>query len=443
MNPKSGSLIHAAVLAVLTSGFSTQISASGFALIENGASGQGNAYAGAAAYAEDASTIWFNPAGMMKLDSNQIVVAGHYIVPNSSFTNQGSTNADGTAIQGGNDDGGKDAFIPNFFWVTAINDEMKFGLGINVPYGLETEYNDTWVGRYHAVKSDLKTVNFNPSIAFKLNEKLSVGVGLNVMLLDITLTSAVDFGALLGTPGAADGFVDLQADNLSSVSDLAYGFNMGVMYDITPKTTLGVAYRSEMDSDAKGSGDFKVPAAEAPVLSSGAFQQSNINASVTFPQSFSVSVAHDYGELKVLADITWTGWSSFDELRIVYDNPDQPDSVTTESWEDVFRYSIGLDWQQSEKLTLRTGLAFDETPVPSPERRTPRIPGNDRTWLSFGGTYVFNPAFTVDIGYSHLFFSDTPINNEFESSQPALAATLKGTYEASVDILSAQLRWNY
>jgi len=444
MNPKSGSLIRVAILTAITSGFSTQLSASGFAVTENSASAQGNSYAGAAAAAEDASTVWFNPAGMMKLDGNQIVVAGHFISPSSSFTNQGSSNADGSDLLGANDDGGIDAFVPNFYWVTAINDEIKFGLGINAPYGLKTEYNDTWVGRYHAVTSDLKTLNFNPSLAFQLNEKLSVGVGLNVMLLDITLTSAVDFGALLGSPGAADGFADLEGDNLNGVDGLSYGLNMGLMYDITPKTTLGLAYRSEVDVDVKGMAKFKVPSAAAPILSSGAFQPSGgLEASITLPQSFSVSIAHDYEVLTVLADITWTGWSSFDELRIEYENPAQPDSVTTEDWDDTFRYSIGLDWRQSEKLTLRTGIAYDETAIPSPERRTARIPANDRTWLSFGGTYVINPAFTVDVGYTHVFVSDTKINNTFESSQPALAATLTGTYEASVDILSAQLRWNY
>jgi long-chain fatty acid transport protein len=444
MNPKSGSLIRVAILAAITSGFSTQLSASGFAITENSASAQGNSYAGAAAAAEDASTVWFNPAGMMKLDGNQIVVAGHFISPNSSFTNQGSTNADGSELLGADDDAGIDAFVPNFYWVTAINDEMKFGLGINAPFGLKTEYNDDWRGRYHAVTSDLKTVNFNPSLAFKLNDQLSVGVGLNIMLVDVTLTSAVDFGALLGSPGAADGFADLEGDNLNGIDGLSYGLNMGLMYDITPKTTLGIAYRTEMDIDVKGTAKFLVPSAAAPVLATGAFQPSGgLEASITLPQSFSVSIAHDYEVLTVLADITWTGWSSFDELRIEYENPAQPDSVTTEDWNDTFRYSIGLDWRQSEKLTLRTGIAYDETAIPSPERRTARIPGNDRTWLSFGGTYVINPAFTVDVGYTHLFISDTPINNTFESSQPALAATLTGTYEASVDILSAQLRWNY
>jgi long-chain fatty acid transport protein len=249
---------------------------------------------------------------------------------------------------------------------------------------------------------------------------------------------------LLGSPGGADGFADLNGDNLTGIDDLSYGINFGVMYDITPKTTLGIAYRSEMDVDVEGDADFDVPTAAAPALSSGGFVDTDLTASITLPQRLSVSVVHDYGKVKVLADITWTGWSSFDELRIKYDNPDQPDSVTTENWEDTFRYSIGADWQCSEKVILRSGIAYDEKAVPDAEHTTPRIPGNNRTWLSFGGTYIINPEFTVDIGYTHLFISDTKINNTFESSQPDLAATISGTYEdVSADILSAQLRWNY
>ena len=441
MNPKSGSLIRAAVLVALSSGFSTQVSASGFALIENSASGQGNAFAGAAAYAEDASTVWFNPAGMMKLDGNQIVVAGHFISPNSSFVNNGSVDAFGDDLSGANDDGGKNALVANFYWVTAINEDMKFGLGVTTPFGLATEYNDTWVGRYHAVETDLKTININPSIAFRVNEQLSVGGGINIMFAEVIITNAVDFGALVNLPQSDDGFADLEGDNFSNPD---FGFNLGLLYEMNEDTQVGVAYRSEVKIKVEGDAVFSGGSAAKVISdSTGLFVNTGLSGEITLPQSLSLSVSHDVGKVKVLADITWTAWSSFDELRINFDNPMQPDGVTTEDWDDVFRYSVGADWQYSDKITLRTGVAFDESPIPSPERRTARIPGNDRTWLSFGGTYVIDETFTVDVGYSHLFISDTQINNTFESSQAALAATLTGTYEASVDILSAQLRWNY
>ena len=441
------------VLAASVAGLSTPVYSSGFALIENSASGQGNAFAGAAAYAEDASTVWFNPAGMMKLDAAQIVVAGHLISPQSSFSNVNSRDAFGTPLSGPDDDGGIDAFVANFYWVTAIDDHMKFGLGINTPFGLETKYDDRWKGRYHAIATDLKTININPSIAYKVNEQLSVGGGINLMLADVALTSMVDFGSIcvaqLGasacaamgnTPQGADGYADLTGDNFN---DFGYGINLGLMYDIDQNTHLGVAWRSETKLTVTGDAKFTVPASASFVQAAGLFVNTGLKAEVTLPQSFSVSVAHDMASWKLLADITWTGWSSFNELRIRYDNALQPDTVTTENWNDTFRYSIGADYTLDEKWTLRGGLAYDETPVPDAEHRTPRIPGNSRTWLSLGGSYHIDTAFIIDVGYSHLFVSDPPINNTYESSVPTLAATINGSYNASVDILSAQLRWNY
>ncbi|MCP4236982.1 MAG: aromatic hydrocarbon degradation protein [Aestuariibacter sp.] len=428
------------------------VQAAGFALIENSASGQGNAYAGAAAHTLDASTVFFNPAGMMRLEGDSLTVAGHFIKPNSEFNNNGSSAAavlGGGALTGEDDDGGANALVPNFYWVKGLDDEMKFGLGMQTLFGLATKYNDDWVGRYHAVETDLKTINFNPSIAYQVNEQLSVGGGVDIVFGDITFTNAIDFGAICAAQGLAsascspqqtDGFADLGGDNLSSP---ALGYNFGLQYLITPETIFGMSYRSEINLDLEGKADFTVPSGAAFVMSGGLFLDSDITAGVTLPASLALSVAHRVDSITYLADITWTGWSSFDELRINYQNANQPDSVTTEDWEDSMRYSAGLDYQYSDKMVLRTGLAYDETPVPSAERRTARVPGNSRTWLSFGLSYLLDEELSVDVGYSHLFIDDTKINNEFESSVPTLAATLTGEYEASVDILSVQLNWKY
>lgn len=435
---------------------SSQSLAAGFALIENNASGQGNAYAGAAAIAEDASTVWFNPAGMMHLQQTQIVAAGHLIIPNSEFSNTGSTGAAALGsppLSGGNDDGGFNALVANFYYVTDLNADMKFGFGVSTPFGLAIKYDDTWVGRYHAVESDLKTINFNPSIAYRVNKDLSLGAGINLMLVDVTLTSAVDFGSLClaffasstcvsqgAVPQMTDGFADLTGDNFS---DLSWGINFGLMYQLSEDTRIGVAYRSQVVVHVDGDADFTVPAAGSFASSSGLFVDTGLRASIKLPDSLSVSVASEMDELTLLADVTWTGWSNFEELRVVYDNPAQPDSVTTENWNNSLRFSVGADYRYSDDITLRGGLAYDETPVPSASLRTPRLPGNSRKWLSLGGTYVINKVFTVDVAYSHLFVSDVAINNTFESSVPTLAATLNGTYQASVDIFSAQLRWNF
>jgi long-chain fatty acid transport protein len=242
-------------------------------------------------------------------------------------------------------------------------------------------------------------------------------------------------------PQGADGFADLQADNFSSP---AFGFNFSLLYEINNATRVGLAYRSEITIDVDGTADFSVPSIAAAIpAGTGAFVDTGIKGSIDLPQSLSISVAHEMDKMTLLGDISWTGWSSFSELRIVYDNPAQPDSVTTEAWDDSLRYSVGLDFQYSDDMILRGGLAYDETPIPNANRRTPRVPGNSRRWLSFGLSYMIDTEFTVDVGYSHLFISDTAINNTFESSLPKLNGTIDGTYTASVDILSAQLRWNY
>ncbi|MCZ6724428.1 MAG: outer membrane protein transport protein, partial [Gammaproteobacteria bacterium] len=250
--------------------------ASGFALIENSASGQGNAYAGAAAHATDGSTVWFNPAGMMKLDRDQLVFAGHIVSPDASFTNNGSSQATilgGGPLTGPDDDGGSTAFVPNFYWVKTINDATKFGLGVTAPFGLATEYGNTWVGRYHGVLSELKTVNINPSLAYRINDRVSIGGGLNIMLGTVDLTSAIDFGALCvagagvaacagtgASPQDIDGFADLSADNND---DISTGYNLGITIEAGSQTTFGLTYRSEIEMKVKGTADFTVPTSSA------------------------------------------------------------------------------------------------------------------------------------------------------------------------------------
>jgi long-chain fatty acid transport protein len=425
--------------------------ASGFALIENSASGQGNAYAGAAAHATDGSTVWFNPAGMMKLDRDQLVFAGHIVSPNASFTNNGSKMSPvlgDVDLRGIDDDGGSTAFVPNFYWVKTINDATKFGLGVTAPFGLATEYaydpnagpDNNFVGRYHGVLSDLKTININPSLAYRINDRVSIGGGLNIMLGTVDLSSAIDYGAIVGDPNQAnDGFADMTGDNFGNLST---GFNLGMTIEATDRTTIGLAFRSEVEMKIRGTANF-TPSGIPPIDASPLFKPTGLNSTVNLPASFSLSASHQVSKFTWLADVTWTGWSSFQELRIVFDNPAQPDAVTTENWNDTYRVALGFDYQQSDKLVLRTGVAYDESPVPSAERRTVRLPGNDRTWLSFGLSYLFNPNMSFDVGYSHLFIKDAPINNTLESDTPQLNATVTGEYKASVDILSAQFNWYY
>ena len=432
---------------------SAQTSAAGFAIIESGASGLGNAYAGGAANAEDSSTIWFNPAGMTRLD-NEMMAAAHIIMVDSAFTDTGSTSALGGDLDPTNTDrtagGGKNAIIPNLFWVKEIHKDLKLGLGINVPFGLGTDYDDDWIGRYHAVRSDVMTLNINPSIAYKTGNT-SLGFGINAQYINVELTSAIDLGALcqeLGFPTSTctaqgnDGFAELDADGW------AYGYNFGILYDLNKNARVGFSYRSSMDHDVEGNADFTVPSTLDFLTLSGDFTDTTLTGSVSLPASTSISYFQNINEkIAIMADYTLTSWSSFEELRIDYASQ-QDDTATTQDWRDSARISLGLNYRYSPKWLYRMGVAIDETVISSNELRTARTPGSDRTWLAFGVTHQFDKSRSFSLGYAHLFVDDADINNTYEtesqvSPATALQHTLKGTYNANVDIISAQVSWEY
>jgi long-chain fatty acid transport protein len=399
MSPRVNRLAAGLVLA----GCTQLVHAAGFALIEQNASGLGNAYAGQAAAATDASTIFFNPAGMTMLPDRQLVLAGHLIKPQAEFT--------GTSTLGGGDggDAGGLALVPNAYYAFRLTPDVHLGIGMNAPFGLKTEYDQTWAGRTQAIKSEMKTVNLNPSIAWKASETLSLGAGVSLQYAEATLTSA-----------SAAGLVTVKGD------DVGWGFNLGALWHVNDSTRIGLAYRSEVDYTLEGTVTFSgLPAGNGPVT-----------ADTTLPDSASLSLFHKLNDRwDLLADVTWTGWSDFDELRIVRTSGVVV-GLTPENWDDSFRYSVGVNYRLNDKLTLRGGLAFDETPV-SDTYRTARIPDEDRTWIAFGAQYRLSPKSVLDVGYAHLFVKDARID---KTEGPV---TLTGSYQASVDILSAQLTLNF
>lgn len=379
--------------------------ASGFALIEQSASGMGNAFAGGAANAEDASTVFFNPAGMSRLKGKQIVVAGHAITPSAKFTGTGTP---GNNNMGG--DAGGTAFVPNAYFTMELKPELKFGLGLNAPFGLQTSYDPAWTGAHQAIKSSIKTINVNPSMSYQVNEALSVGVGLNYQHIT---------GELSENKGGALGIATIQG------SDNAWGYNFGALYNVSPTTRVGMAYRSAMSYNLKGTVTTALPFANGPV-----------SLDIKLPDSFSMSAFHQYSEKwDVMADITMTGWSSFKQVKIV-DGTGATISNTPENWKDTVRVALGMSHHYSDKWTSRGGVAYDQAPV-TDAFRTARIPDNNRIWLAFGGQYKVSAAGAIDLGYAHLFVKDSAING----TNPAPA--LVGTYKNSVDIVSAQYTYSF
>ncbi len=409
----------------------------GFALIEQSMSGLGNAYSGGSAIAEDSSTIFYNPAGMTRLSGNQIIAGTHIIIPSVEFNNEGSKHVTGAPLSGGNGgDGGVTKLVPNLYYSRKVTDKFAVGIGINAPFGLATKYDKNWVGRYHAVESDVLTVNINPSVAYKVNDNISIGAGFSAMYLKALLSNAIDFGTIgymLKIPGLIpqqnDGFVELEGDSW------AFGFNAGILYEFNKNTRAGIAYRSRVEHTLKGEADFsKVP---APLKS--AFKDGDVEADITLPDSLSISLYHQYNpKWAVMADFTWTNWSVFEKLVVEFDNPAQKDAVTTEKWQDNYRYSLGVTYTPDDNWKFRAGSAYDTSAVASSKYRTPRIPDGDRIWVAFGLGYKFSDMFTVDFGYAHLFVNDPEISKT-ATGEDQLKGALKGTFDAAIDILSAQL----
>ena len=462
--PARAGALAAAVAGALVAG-APNARAGGFALIEHGASGLGNAYAGASALAEDGSTIWFNPAGMTELPDRELVVAGHVLSTAPEFEDRGTTLGlalGGTEISGSDTaDAGTTSFVPNFYYSAPFRSGSRwhYGLGVGVPFGSSTEYDDDWVGRYTTIESSVNVIDVNPSIAYRVNDAVRLGGGVSLQFLSAEFNSAVDSGAVcLGTPGIADadcvnaGLVPgVQAnDGLGEVTgeSTAATVNVGALFLPRDGTRIGVAFRSRTSHEVEGEGDFTTNETLAGLLAEPdvppLLQDTDATAEIDLPATFSLSGVQRVGDaVTLMADVTWQGWSSFEELRVEFDNPAQPDTVSTQEWDDVLRYSAAVNWQQSPRLVLRAGVAFDESPIPGPGRRTARIPGNDRTWLSLGGGYRIGDNFSFDVGYTHIFLEETAIDNPNTEAASTGGSIVRGLYESSVDIFSAQLRYQF
>lgn len=422
--------------------------AAGFALIEQSASGFGNAYAGMAARGDDASTQFFNPANLSLLPVGRQMVLGLSLVKPSAKLDDARASQQGTPIPGnGGGDAGVLAMVPNFYYADDLGNKLKFGLGVTVPYGLSSEYNKGWVGRYHALDSELMTLNINPAISWQATETLALGGGINLQYVKARLSNAIDSSALcmrsplagacpgagLGQIGnaAADSYVKLEGD------DLSWGFNLGLVYKPTEGTTLGAAYRSHIKHELKGEADFRrSPQINQLPQLAGRLTDGDITAGLSLPETVSLSLAQRVTDkLELLADVTWTNWSRFKELRVKFDNVGQADNVTTTSWNDSYRYSLGGNYRYSDDVTLRLGVALDQSAVPDAQHRTPRIPDADRVWFAAGASWKLDAYNTIDFGYAYLRMKDAKINH---STEGQVNHQLQGEFSPKVDIISVQ-----
>lgn len=399
-------------------------SASGFQLLEQNGSGLGNAYAGSAAVAENASTIFFNPAGMTQLRTTELSAGFTPVITSFEFTNNGSS-VGFLAGTGNGDDAGSFAFIPNGYISHALNKDLFVGIGLSAPFGLKTEYDNPWLGGAQALMFDIKTINLNPSLAYRVNDVVSLGLGINYMYIEAEYQrlAAVASAALAST------LVTLKAD------DSAFGWNIGGLFNLSDSTSIGISYRSKVEQNLEGT----LAVTGAPAGASAALTTGSAKADLELPDTLILSLKQQINPgWQLLGDISYTGWSSVDQVHIVRTSG-ALSGVTVQTldahFRDTWRVALGATQQYNPSWKIKYGVAYDQTPVRDAAHRLVSLPDNDRVWLSLGAQWAPNKASTLDFGFSYLIVGDTDINN---NQAAAGRGTVTGSYEASVIILGAQ-----
>jgi long-chain fatty acid transport protein len=393
-------------------------SADSFALNEYSTRGLGLASAGRPTLSDDASAAFGNPALLVLLRPGMVTGSLSGVLGSADFDDRGSHDLLGQPLGGNTSDFLEDALIPALHASWPINDRMAVGLSITAPFGLATEYESNWPGRYQAVRSSLRTIDINPSFSWAVTDTLSLGVGVSAQYAKATLSSAIDFGAVcfgalnptactgLGlTPQAADGSVVIEGDTWS------YGYNAGLAWRPNADWTIGLTYRSAIKHKLEGDADFSVPAIAAPLTAGGAFTDTPGSAKLNLPAIAELGAKWRMnGPTTIYASAQWKQWSDLEELRVDFANPAQPDSVEALNYKDSWRYSAGVEYALDPHWMLRAGYAYEQSPTQA-QFRTARIPDNDRQVYAVGASWSPSDTWTVDMAYNRIQIDDTSFDH--------------------------------
>ncbi|NIE77245.1 transporter [Pantoea sp. Tr-811] len=395
---------------------SSQLFAAGFALNEQSISGMGTGFAGRSSAADDASTVYGNPAGMSRLKRQQVTVGGAAVIAKSDVSGPGSN-------YGGKTDGDMVPFVgvPMGYYVKPIDDHWSVGFGVYVPYGLITDYGSSDAARYWGKKSKVEVVTFQPTVSYAFNDKVSIGFGPTINRIKGELGSNLSSKGLLGLNGP-DGEVKIKGD------DTAVGYNIGILVQATDRTRLGLTYHSMVDYKLEGKTRVSYPVPQLGL--SGKFDAS---LNIKTPESVDLSITHELDDHWTLyAGSTWTRWSRLENITVKNDAPaNYPLQTITEeqNWHDTWAHAIGAAYKVNKEWTLRAGFSVDQSPTNN-TNRSPRIPTGDRKAVSFGAGWSPNDDMTIDVAYSYLWEEDTKVHNVPSSTSEGL---LKGSYQAKYE----------
>ncbi|HHF5649506.1 TPA: outer membrane protein transport protein [Haemophilus influenzae] len=391
--------------------------AAAFQLAEVSTSGLGRAYAGEAAIADNASVVATNPALMSLFKTAQFSTGGVYVdsrinmngdVDSSVIINSKiNVTRDGSASARNVIPG---AFVPNLYFVAPVNDKLALGAGMNVNFGLKSEYGDSYDAGVFGGKTDLSAINLNLSGAYRVTEGLSLGLGVNAVyakaqvernagiIADSVNDNQVKLAlSVLPEPlKNFDQYLSSKDKSVVSLQDRAvwgFGWNAGVMYQFNEANRIGLAYHSKVDIDFT---DRTATSVEANVIKAG----KKGNLTLTLPDYLELSGFHQLTDkFAVHYSYKYTHWSRLTKLHASYEDGKKAFDKELQ-YSNNSRIALGASYNLDEKLTLRAGIAYDQ--AASRHQRSAAIPDTDRTWYSLGATYKFTPNLSVDLGYAYL-----------------------------------------
>jgi long-chain fatty acid transport protein len=367
---------------------------SGFGIFTQSASsmGQGDAVV---AHTDSPSTIFFNPALMYKLDGTQMELGTTLVIPHREFKSD---------TPGGDSKMKDEVFFPSTFYVThKFNSKVSAGLGVFNPFGLGTDWGNTWEGNSLATKSEMTTFNINPSISLQITPQLFLGAGIDIIVLDTSLSNA-----LMKFTGDGTGI----------------GFNLGLLFDITKDISIGASYRSEVKVDISGQATFSLP-----------IPGSAGKTEITLPQQVFAGVScKGFDPLTLEVGMRWEGWSSFKQLKVDLANgfpiPAQP-----KDWKDTFAFDIGAQYKINDKVTLLAGYLYGRNPVPD-STFEPALPDSDVHLFCIGTVLNFK-KFSLSLAYDYQLPEErTKITNLYGS-------TANGKYSSDMHLLAASLKYKF
>jgi long-chain fatty acid transport protein len=407
--------------------------ASGFSIYEQG--GRSMGFSGAyTAVTDDPSAIFHNAAGLAFLEGKQIYVGGTLVMPRSSFS--GANPFPGLGVQESQQVGVLP--VPTLYFSHRVSRRFAWGIGLDAPFGLKTKWAnpDEFTGRYIALESSLSGFALNPTVAVRLNDKLSLGAGVDVRFSSVRLVRR---------SGTVDPFTLHVADTAEVVlqSDTAtgVGFNVGAVAKPLPGLSFGAHYRHKVKIDYSGKATFtqistgndQLDAIVASRLPQGS---PAVETSIEYPSILAFGVARDWTSWTFAADVVFFQWSTFDELALTFPTEPSLDSVIPENYENIWQIRTGVECRLEDGWAVRLGYHYDKTPVPT-ESVSPLLPDNNRHGLSLGGSWA-SPGgrVRVDVGAWYLFLPK-------RSTEGLNRDGYNGTYDNFAFTLGASLGYRF